>query len=115
MISRFGERKKGGRIISQGVTFSVSRGAEVKAVSSGKVIFANWFRNMGLLLILDHDDGFMSLYGHNETLVKKPGDFVSAGEVIGKAGDTGGLKQPSVYFEIRQAGSPKNPGLWCKS
>jgi septal ring factor EnvC (AmiA/AmiB activator) len=70
---------------------------------------------MGLLLILDHGDGFMSLYGHNERLLKKAGDWVLSGEIIARVGDTGGQQKSGLYFEIRQSGNPINPNLWCKN
>ena len=83
-------------------------------LSAGKVIFADWFRNMGLLIILDHGEGYMSLYGHNERLVKKVGDWVNTRENIAKVGDTGGQQHPGLYFEIRQNGDPLDPDIWCK-
>ena len=113
--SRFGSLRKGGKIKTHGVTIDASVGVEVRAISAGKVVFADWFRNMGLLLILDHGDGYMSLYGHNERLLKKSGDLVLAGESIARVGDTGGQQLPGLYFEIRQAGNPINPNLWCKN
>ena len=69
---------------------------------------------MGLLIILDHGDGYMSLYGHNQRLLKKVGDWVQTDENIAKVGDTGGQQQSGLYLEIRQNGKPLNPGLWCK-
>ena len=66
-------------------------------------------------MIIDHGNGFMSLYGHNERLLKKADDFVTTGEVIAKVGNTGGQTESALYFEIRQQGSPQNPGLWCKT
>ena len=109
----FGAARKGGHLRSQGVTISVGSGTEVHAVGAGKVIFADWFRNLGLLLIIDHGSGFMSLYGHNERLLKKAGDWIEAGESIALTGDTGGQQQSGLYFEIRQNGAPVDPGLWC--
>ena len=111
--SRFGALRKGGKLRWQGVSIAADNGNDVEAISPGRVIFADWFRNMGLLIIVDHGNGFMSLYGHNERLLKKVGDWVSAREVIAKVGDTGGQQIPNLYFEIRQAGNPKDPGLWC--
>jgi septal ring factor EnvC (AmiA/AmiB activator) len=111
---RFGELRKEGKLKRQGVTISAENGADVRAISPGKVIFADWFRNLGLLIILDHGDGYMSLYGHNGRLLKKAGDWVPENEIIGKVGDTGGQASTGLYFEIRQGGNPVNPGLWCK-
>ena len=114
LTERFGDPKKGGKLRHQGVTISADNGAEVLAVSPGKVVFADWFRNLGLLLILDHGEGYMSLYGHNGRLLKKVGDWVSASELIGIVGDTGGQAKAGLYFEIRQTGNPVDPGLWCR-
>ena len=115
IITRYGELKKGGRLESRGVTFAAAAGAEVRAVSSGKVVYADWFRNLGLLLILDHGDGYMSLYGHNQELLKQIGDRVGRNSVIARSGDTGGRRRPGLYFEIRQGGDTLNPSLWCRS
>ena len=111
--NRFGSLRKGGKLRWQGVRIAADSGNDVEAVSPGRVIFADWFRNMGLLIIIDHGNGFMSLYGHNERLLKKAGDWVSAREVIAKVGDTGGQQEPNLYFEIRRGGNPVNPALWC--
>ena len=112
--NRFGSLRKGGKLRWQGVSIAADTGNDVEAVSPGRVIFADWFRNMGLLIIIDHGNGFMSLYGHNERLLKKAGDWVAGREVIAKVGDTGGQQKPNLYFEIRQGGNPINPALWCK-
>jgi len=113
LLSAFGTLRKGGRLRSHGVTIGATAGTDVRAVSIGKVVFADWFRNLGLLLIIDHGDGYMSLYGHNEALLKKPGDVVTAGEVIGRVGNTGGLDDNALYFEIRHNGDPQDPVKWC--
>ena len=115
IISRYGETKKGGKLKSRGITFASAVGTEVHAISSGTVVYADWFRNLGLLLILDHGNGFMSLYGYNEVLLKKAGDRVGKNNPIARAGDTGGQKYPGLYFEIRREGNPLNPSLWCRS
>ena len=115
IAKQFGKLRKGGQLKWQGVTIAAKNGVEVKAITTGKVIFADWFRNMGLLLILDHGDGFMSLYGHNERLLKKAGDWVLSGEIIARVGDTGGQQKSGLYFEIRKSGNPINPNLWCKN
>ncbi len=115
LITRFGSQKREGKLTWNGVRISAGSGDDVHAVSAGKVIFADWFRNLGLLMIIDHGNGFMSLYGHNERLLKKADDFVTTGEIIAKVGNTGGQAESALYFEIRQQGSPQNPGLWCKT
>ena len=111
---RFGAPRKGGRLRAQGVTISAAAGSDVRAISAGMVIFADWFRNLGLLIIVDHGAGYMSLYGHNEALAKKAGDMVAVGEVISRVGDTGGQTYASLYFEIRENGAPVDPSLWCR-
>ena len=115
IVTRYGELKKGGKLKSSGVTIAATTGAEVRAVSSGTVVYADWFRNLGLLLILDHGDGYMSLYGHNEELLKQIGDRVGRNSAIARSGDTGGRRSPGLYFEIRKGGNPLNPSLWCRS
>ena len=112
--SRFGTLRKGGKLKWQGVSIAAATGDSVEAVSPGRVIFADWFRNLGLLIILDHGGGYMSLYGHNERLLKKVGDWVGERDAIAKAGDTGGQEEPNLYFEIRHGGDPEDPGLWCR-
>jgi septal ring factor EnvC (AmiA/AmiB activator) len=114
IAERYGAPRKGGRLRAQGVTISAPAGSDVRAISAGMVIFADWFRNLGLLIIVDHGDGYMSLYGHNEALAKKAGDMVGSGEVIARVGDTGGQDETSLYFEIRENGAPVDPGLWCR-
>jgi septal ring factor EnvC (AmiA/AmiB activator) len=114
ITNRFGRTKKGGKLKWQGVILDADAGTEVHAVSSGKIVFADWFRNLGLLIILDHGDGFMSLYGHNQSLAKKTGDWVLVGETIAIVGDSGGQSQSGLYFEIRKDGTPLNPSHWCQ-
>ena len=115
IITRYGESKKGGKLRSQGIIFASSAGIDVHAISSGTVVYADWFRNLGLLLILDHGDGFMSLYGYNEVLLKKAGDRVEKNSPIARTGDTGGQNHTGLYFEIRREGNPLNPSLWCRT
>lgn len=113
--ARYGNSRKGGKLKWQGVLIRAASGVDVHAVSTGKVVFADWFRNLGLLIIIDHGNGYMSLYGHNERLLKKVGDWVLVEESIAKVGDTGGQEHPNLYFEIRSSGAPVDPALWCKS
>ena len=115
IITRYGESKKAGKLRSQGIIFASAAGIDVHAISSGTVIYADWFRNLGLLLILDHGDGFMSLYGYNEVLLKKAGDRVEKNSPIARTGDTGGQNHTGLYFEIRREGNPLNPSLWCRT
>ena len=89
-------------------------GTAVRAVHAGRVIYADWLRGLGLLLILDHGGGYMTLYGHQQSLSRQVGDAVQAGDTLGTAGTSGGALQPGVYFEIRQDGSARNPLEWCR-
>ncbi|MCG5523713.1 peptidoglycan DD-metalloendopeptidase family protein [Ectothiorhodospira haloalkaliphila] len=99
----------------RGVVIAAGRGDAVKAVHHGRVAFADWMRGFGMLLIVDHGDGYMTLYGHNESLHKSAGDWVRKGDIIARAGDSGTDEAPGVYFEIRHDGQPVNPARWCDS
>jgi murein hydrolase activator len=110
----FGQPRAGGGPASEGVFFAADAGAAVQAVHDGRVLYADWLRGFGLLLILDHGDGYMSLYSHNQQLEKSVGDWVAAGEPIGRVGDTGGLPRPGLYFEIRHQGRPTDPMRWIR-
>jgi len=97
-----------------GVIIESKPGSDVMAVSGGRVAFADWFRNLGLLVIIDHGDGYMSLYGHNSELYASAGDTVEEGDVVAAVGDTGGRISSGLYFEIRENGTPRDPRMWCK-
>ncbi|WP_347260172.1 peptidoglycan DD-metalloendopeptidase family protein [Rudaea sp.] len=112
LLAGFGVRS--GERVSSGVVIAAAEGAEVHAVSHGRVVFADWMRGFGLLLIVDHGDGYLSLYGYNETLLKDVGDWVNANEVVATSGSTGGQKTPGAYFELRAQGKPVDPRAWLK-
>ena len=112
MVQRFGDSMKGG-VTLEGIVIESREGANVRAVHGGVVIFADWLRGYGLMLIVDHGDGYMTLYGYNQSLLKKVGDSVEAGEVISLAGVSGGRRNAAVYFAIRKGSSPVNPLSWC--
>lgn len=114
LVKRYGASKKGANLKWQGVLIDAETGTRVNAISTGKIVFADWFRNLGLLIIIDHGDGFMSLYGHNQNLLKNTGDWVLAGEQIATVGDSGGQNDTALYFEIRKGAEPLNPSHWCK-
>lgn len=103
-----------GKLRWDGVMISAPEGREVKAVHHGRVAFADWLRGFGLLLIIDHGDGYMTLYGHNQSLFKEVGDWVAEGEAIGLVGSSGGRTQSGVYFGIRHQGKPVDPAHWCR-
>ena len=116
LSARFGSaRGDDSRSTWDGVMISASEGSPVQAVHGGRVVFADWLRGAGLLVILDHGDGYLTLYGHNQTLLKNPGDLVKAGEIISTVGNTGGQQTPALYFAIRQQGKPVNPAQWCRA
>ena len=84
----------------------------MRAVYHGRVIFADWLAGMGLLVIVDHGDGYMTLYGYNETVLTDEGDWVAPGDVIATVGNSGGQAESALYFEIRRGQDPVNPGDW---
>ena len=96
----------------EGWLIKATLGSSVKAIHQGRVVFSNYLRGFGLLIIIDHSDGYMSLYAHNQELLRNTGDWVQRGEEISKAGNTGGLPETAVYFEIRKDGQTVNPKEW---
>jgi septal ring factor EnvC (AmiA/AmiB activator) len=114
LIASFGQTRAGG-VKWDGVLLSGSQGTAVHAVYHGRVVFADWLSGLGLLTIIDHGDGYLSLYGHNERLYKEVGERVTAGDTIATVGDSGGRATPALYFEIRKAGRPIDPRPWFKS
>ncbi len=114
VLQSFGDARGIGSLQWQGLLIAAQTGAKVQAVASGRVIFADWFRNFGQLLIIEHDNTYMSLYGHNQSLYKKVGDAVKSGEVIASVGNSGGSQQAALYFELRQQGTPLDPLAWLQ-
>nr|VFJ92524.1 MAG: Septal ring factor EnvC, activator of murein hydrolases AmiA and AmiB [Candidatus Kentron sp. LFY] len=110
----FGTKRNQGNLVWQGAWISAKAGQPVHAVFHGRVAFADWLRGFGLLMIIDHGGGYMSLYGHNQSLYKETGDAVEPGDVIASVGNSGGNTDNGLYFEIRHQGSPQNPAYWCK-
>jgi len=114
VIGHFGASMAGGKLRRTGIIIKADEKTPVRAVDYGRVVFANWLRGFGLLIIIDHGHGYMSLYGHNSSLLKAPGDWVSAGDTIALAGNSGQTGEPDLYFEIRHNGKPKNPLRWLR-
>jgi len=114
LLASFGQNRAGG-VKWDGVLVSGTQGSAVRAVYHGRVIYADWLSGLGLLTIIDHGDGYLSLYGHNERLYKEVGERVTAGDTIATVGDSGGRSSPALYFEIRKAGRPIDPRPWFKS
>lgn len=111
----FGKSRKAANLKWNGVLIPGNEGNEVKAISHGRVAYADWLRGYGMLLIIDHGDGYMTLYGYNQALYKETGDWVEEGEVIATMGRSGGQTESALYFEVRVKGKPSNPVKWCKS
>lgn len=112
--NQFDRPRNDGKMRWQGVTIPAKEGTTVKAIHHGRVVYADWLRGSGLLLIVDHGDGYMSLYAHNESLLREVGEWVTAGTPISTVGNSGGEEQTALYFEIRHNGKPTNPANWCK-
>ena len=111
LVRDYGQPRSGA-LTWNGVVLAAPRGREVRAVYHGRVVFADWLAGMGLLIIVDHGDDYLTLYGYNETLLKNPGDWVAPGDVIATVGDSGGQLAPGLYFELRQGTRPVNPRRW---
>lgn len=114
MLRRFGERRADGQLKWEGALIGAPPGSEVRAVHRGRVIFADWLAGMGMLVVVDHGEGFMTLYAHNDDLVCEVGDWVGPGQVLAHVGDTGGQAEAGLYFEIRRNGRPVDPRPWIK-
>jgi septal ring factor EnvC (AmiA/AmiB activator) len=110
---RFGSRLPESGMRSEGLFFNTLGSVSVKSIFRGRVIFADFLKGYGLLIIVDHGDNHISLYGHNDRLIKKVGDIVSSGETIANSGVTGGLKSHGLYFEIRDNATPVDASKWC--
>jgi septal ring factor EnvC (AmiA/AmiB activator) len=109
--SLFGKRRQG-QVRWKGIVINAPAGSPVSAVADGKILYADWLKGFGLVTIVDHGEGYMSVYGRNQALLKGVGDSVSAGDTISLIGNSGGQAQPGLYFEIRHKGKALNPSLW---
>lgn len=116
VVARYGTpRGEDARTKWDGVLIGATAGSQVRAVHGGRVVFADWLRGSGLLVILDHGNGYLTLYGHNQSLLKDAGDIVKAGEPIATVGTSGGQDTPALYFAIRQQGRASDPAQWCRA
>lgn len=113
VLSRFGSPRSG-QLKWKGITIDANEGEKVRAVASGRVLFAGYFKGYGMVIALDHSDGYISLYGYNQTLLQKTGDVVFQGDAIALAGHSGGQDINSLYFELSHKGTAKDPLLWLK-
>ncbi|WP_416361320.1 murein hydrolase activator EnvC family protein [Marinobacter sp.] len=112
VVSQYGTLYADGKLRRNGMIINTQEDAEVTAVHHGRVVFANWLRGFGLMTIIDHGDGYMTLYGHSSSLFTSPGDWVTPGQTIALVGRTGGTQDPALYFEVRKNGKPVNPRTW---
>ena len=112
LLARYGSPRNLGKLKWQGIVIASTTGNEVKATAAGRVVFADWLRGFGLLIIIDHGEQYMTLYGNNESLLKQAGEYVQAGDVIAQSGEQGIRGLAGLYFEIRHRGSPTNPMKW---
>ena len=116
LVARYGTPRGGdARTKWDGVLIGADVGTQVRAVHGGRVVFADWLRGAGLLVILDHGNGYLSLYGHNQSLLRDAGDIVKAGDPIATVGTSGGQEAAALYFAIRQQGRPSDPAQWCRA
>ncbi|TNG01852.1 MAG: ATPase [Gammaproteobacteria bacterium] len=113
LLTSFGKPRGDSGKRWSGVVIENERGADVRSIARGRVAFSDWLRGYGLLVIIDHGDDYMSLYGHNESVFKDTGEWVEAGDIIASVGDSGGQSRTGLYFEIRNKGKPVNPVKWC--
>lgn len=112
LLAAFGQPKAGGRLSWNGNWIGADAGAPVHAVSAGRVVYTGWMQRYGLIVILEHEGGYFTLYGHNQNVAHSAGDLVRAGEVIAQAGNTGGHDQTGVYFEVRKGTVALDPRAW---
>ena len=113
VLQAFGAPLEAGSLRANGLRLSAEEGTPVRAIARGEVVFADWLRGFGLMIIIDHGDGWLSLYGQAESLLYREGQQVEAGEVIATAGRSGGARSAGLWFELRQNGAPQDPIRWC--
>lgn len=111
VLEAYGDRRSGD-LEWTGWLIDTEAGREVTSVAHGRVAYADWLRGYGLLLIIDHGEEYMSLYAHNEALMRDVGDWVAPGDVVALAGRSGGVERPALYFELRSGGRPVDPAAW---
>lgn len=114
VVQRFGSTQ-GGESKASGIIISAKPGQPVKAVADGQVIYADWLKGYGYVIVLDHGGGLMTLYGHNESLLRSPGDIVKTGDQVALVGQSGGQQQVGLYFEVRQKGNAVDPLAWLRN
>ena len=113
-LNRYGAPRQGSAVRWQGVQIAGEEGSPVRTIHNGRVVYADWLRGAGLLIIVDHGNDYMSLYAHNQSLLRQEGDWVRGGEAIATLGNSGGQRRSGLYFEIRHKGRPTDPARWCR-
>lgn len=114
LVDRYGQPRAGGHMRWEGDLIAAPAGTPVRAVSYGRVVYADWMPHFGLLVILDHGDGYLSIYAHNQTIAHQVGEWVQAGETIATLGNSGGQERPALYFELRHGKDTLDPRRWCR-
>ena len=114
LVNRFGTQREDGGTTWKGLFIKAGQGEEVRAVAPGRVVFADWMRGFGNLLIVDHGSEYLSIYGNNETVLKQVGDTVGSGDPVARVGNSGGNPETGLYFELRHQGKPFDPLLWVR-
>ena len=114
LLNHYGQPRAGGHMRWEGDLIAAPAGTAVRAVSYGRVVYADWMPHFGLLVILDHGGGYLSIYAHNQSIARQVGDWVQAGETIAALGDSGGQEQPALYFELRHGKDTLDPRRWCR-
>ncbi|HEX4971829.1 MAG TPA: peptidoglycan DD-metalloendopeptidase family protein [Steroidobacteraceae bacterium] len=112
LLAKYGQLRAGGPLKWQGVVIAAERGAQVRAPYYGRVVYADWLPGLGLLIVLDHGGGYMSLYGHNEQVYRRVGDRVAPGDALAAVGEAAGLGRPGLYLEIRKGKQTLDPQEW---
>lgn len=114
IAARYGSSLAEGKLSLNGIVIAAPEGSDVRAVHAGRVVYADWLRGYGLLAIIDHGDGYLTIYGHNLALNRASGDWVQEGEAIATVGSSGGSTAPGLYFELRKGGDPQDPARWLR-
>jgi septal ring factor EnvC (AmiA/AmiB activator) len=112
VLAKYGQLRAGGPLKWQGLVIGAERGAQVRAPFHGRVVYADWLPGLGLLIVLDHGGGYMSLYGHNEQVYRRVGDRVAPGDALAAVGEAAGLGRPGLYLEIRKGKQTLDPQDW---
>ena len=114
IVARFGDKRKKSGLPWTGILMEGRDGSNITAISNGEIVYADWLPGYGQMVIVDHGNGIMSLYGHNKRILKAVGEKVRQSDIIATMGDTAGLKRAGLYFEIRLNGIAQDPLIWCR-